>query len=52
LETSAKDEISLCLYRDEWACYQRAACERQVTGRCGWTMTEELRNCITEKQAN
>jgi len=38
--------ISTCEWRDEYACYQSATCERQADGQCGWTETEELRACL------
>jgi hypothetical protein len=38
---------STCEYREEYACYQSATCERQANGQCGWTETEQLRMCLT-----
>lgn len=38
--------ISTCEWRDEYACYQSATCERQPDGQCGWTQTPELLACI------
>lgn len=35
-----------CEYRAEYACYNAARCERQVTGACGWTVTPELSACL------
>ncbi len=43
--TSEPDMASTCEYREEYACYQTATCEVQVTGECGWTETEELKSC-------
>lgn len=40
--------ISTCEWRDEYACYQTASCERQPDGQCGWTPTEELNACLAE----
>jgi hypothetical protein len=40
------DVMSTCEYREEYACYQGAVCERQVSGECGWTETEEVRACL------
>jgi len=37
---------SICLYQEKFACYKSAVCERQRTGNCGWTQTEELRVCL------
>jgi len=38
--------MSTCEYREEYTCYQKASCERQADGACGWTMTETLRSCL------
>jgi hypothetical protein len=32
--------------RPEYACYQNAICERQTDGKCGWTQTKELKECL------
>ncbi|HEY5945444.1 MAG TPA: DUF6748 domain-containing protein [Kofleriaceae bacterium] len=38
--------ITTCEWRDEYACYQTATCERQPDGQCGWTPTPELDACL------
>jgi hypothetical protein len=38
--------ITTCEWRDEYACYQTATCERQSGGACGWTSTPELDACL------
>ena len=40
---------STCEWKEEYACYRTAKCERQATGQCGWTETAELKACIDEK---
>ena len=45
------DMVSTCEYREEYGCYQTARCERQTTGKCGWTMTNALQMCLTAAQA-
>lgn len=40
--------ISTCEWREEYACYQQATCERQADGACGWTQTAELQACLGE----
>lgn len=35
-----------CEWREEYACYQDAACEKQADGACGWTPTDELAECL------
>ncbi len=37
---------SPCLWRPEFACYQAARCERQSTGKCGFTLTAEVNACL------
>lgn len=41
---------STCEFREEYACYQSAKCERQPSGQCGWTITPELSMCLSEAQ--
>jgi hypothetical protein len=40
------DVVSTCIYRPDYGCYQKAKCERQTDGKCGWTKTEELKVCL------
>jgi eight-cysteine-cluster-containing protein len=40
--------ISTCEWREEYACYQTATCERQFDGQCGWTPTPELDACLAD----
>lgn len=41
------DMVSTCEYREEYACYQTASCERQSNGQCGWTETNALKMCLS-----
>lgn len=41
-----QDVASTCEWREEYACYQQAQCERQADGQCGWTQTNELMQCL------
>ncbi|MDB5204518.1 MAG: hypothetical protein JWP09_546 [Candidatus Taylorbacteria bacterium] len=41
-----KGIVSTCIYREEYACYKTATCERQTNGNCGWTETTALTTCI------
>lgn len=41
-----KDVITTCEWQDEYACYQKAKCEKQENGKCGFTQDEELINCL------
>lgn len=45
--TDKPDMVTTCEWREEYACYQTATCERQPSGECGWTKTEELQQCLT-----
>ena len=40
------DVITTCEWRDAYACYRTATCERQADGSCGWTRTDELAACL------
>jgi hypothetical protein len=40
------DVSSTCEFREEYACYAKARCERQLSGQCGWTETPEYQICI------
>lgn len=44
--TDSTDMVSTCEWRDEYACYQSATCEQQPSGKCGWTMTDTLNQCL------
>lgn len=41
--------ITTCEFRPEYACYQKAVCERQRDGNCGFTKTRELTECLARK---
>ena len=41
-----RDVITTCEFRPEYACYQKAICERQRNGECGFTQTAELAACL------
>jgi hypothetical protein len=41
--------ITTCEFRPEYACYQKAACQRQKDGNCGFTKTPELTACLARK---
>lgn len=42
-----KDVVSTCEYREEYGCYANAKCERQSNGKCGWTQTSQLTECLS-----
>lgn len=41
--------ITTCEFRPEYACYEKAHCERQSDGNCGFTRTAELTACLTRR---
>lgn len=43
---SDEDIMTTCEYKEEYACYKSAKCERQASGACGWTETAELKGCL------
>lgn len=51
VDASLGGVASVCIYREEYACYKSAKCERQQDGRCGWTQTDELASCIASKRS-
>jgi len=42
--------ITTCEFLPEYACYQQATCERQTDGQCGFTMTDELAECLAPEE--
>jgi len=46
---SDKDVITTCEWRPEYACYQKAVCERQADGNCGFTRSAELAACLSRR---
>jgi hypothetical protein len=45
--------VSTCQWKEEYACYKTARCEKQANGKCGWSESSELTSCLkaaTEKQ--
>ncbi len=47
----AGDIVTTCEYRAEYACYREASCEPQANGKCGWTDTAELKQCLANPPA-
>ncbi len=43
--------ISTCEYREEYACYKTAKCERQSSGKCGWTSNSSLQMCLNKSSS-
>ena len=49
VDASQGNTVSTCEYRESYACYKSATCERQVNGQCGWTQTPVLTQCLVGK---
>lgn len=47
-----RDVITTCEFRPEYACYQKAICERQRSGECSFTQTAELTACLKRARRN
>ncbi len=45
-DASEEGAITTCEFRPEYACYRTSKCERQTTGKCGWTQTSSLTSCL------
>ncbi len=43
--------VTTCEYRAEYACYRKASCEPQADGKCGWTPTPVLKQCLANPPA-
>lgn len=43
---SDEEVTTTCEYSEAFACYENAVCERQSTGECGWTLTDNLKQCL------
>lgn len=47
---ASEETPSDCMYREEYTCYQKAKCERQESGQCGWTLTSDINACLQQYQ--
>lgn len=46
VSSDEKDITTTCEWQDEYACYQKAKCEKQEDGKCGFTQDQEFANCL------
>ncbi|MEI6532601.1 MAG: hypothetical protein WCO06_02050 [Candidatus Roizmanbacteria bacterium] len=44
--------VGICVYLEEYACYETAICEKQKDGACGWTQNDSLKKCFDDKAQN
>lgn len=49
---SDTDLVTTCEFKQEYACFQNARCERQQNGECGFTQTEELNTCLAQARVS
>lgn len=53
IEANTPDQgFSTCEYRQEYACVVYSSCERQASGKCGWTKTPLYISCMAASQEN
>ncbi len=45
---ASEDVVTTCEFRPEYACYQKAICERLAGGACGFRKTRELESCLAD----
>ncbi len=46
---SEESMVTICVYIPEAFCFKKySTCEVQENGRCGWTQTKELQDCLKE----
>jgi hypothetical protein len=38
--------VTTCEFKEEYACYAKAVCEKQADGKCGWTETDSYKECM------
>lgn len=46
--SDSPDVATNCTYHKSYECYASATCERQPSGQCGWTETDELLQCLAD----
>lgn len=50
-DASSEPMMSTCIFKEEYACYKTARCEKQAGGTCGWTRTDSLTTCIANAKS-
>ena len=43
-----EEAVSICIYDPKYDCYKSSRCERQDSGKCAWTDTEESKSCLSK----
>lgn len=52
IDANSQDKVSSCDFKPEYVCYQKAQCERQLDGDCGFTPSDELSQCLGVSTVN
>ncbi len=47
-----EDVATTCEWKEEYACYAASRCEKQASGQCGWTETENFNQCLANAAAS
>jgi len=42
------DVMTTCEMKPEYQCYEDKECKVQADGKCGWTMTDGLKDCLAD----
>ncbi|MDD2224836.1 MAG: hypothetical protein PHP97_01590 [Candidatus Shapirobacteria bacterium] len=48
VESNFKDTATTCEWKEEYTCYQKAKCEKQSDGKCGFTKDDQFNKCVDE----
>lgn len=52
-EVCAEDDVvTACVMKPEHACYRAAKCEKQPDGKCGFTITDSVKACLSEAKSS
>lgn len=49
-DAGSEPTVSACIYKEAFACYKSARCEKQASGSCGWTRTDDLTSCLQKAE--
>ena len=48
VDSEFKNTTTTCEWKEEYVCYQKANCEKQKDGKCGFTKDDQFNKCIDE----
>ena len=49
-DETQEDVLTTCEWQESYVCYQSAECKIQSDGKCGWSNTSELTQCLSQKE--